>query len=195
MNNNEKLEKILLRYRINENHNDDFFNEEMNSTNRLFGLKDLLEFYQANKEWKVIEIGSYAGASAELISNYVGEITCCDIWEQYIMPLSRATKVYEEFLLTKERNKNIIEIKKQSSKLANEYADDFFDMVYIDADHSYKSVKTDISSWFKKVKQGGIICGHDYYMEEVKKAVDEFFGEEKVKYFRDSSWSYKKNKD
>ena len=28
MNNNEKLEKILLRYRISENHNDDFFNEE-----------------------------------------------------------------------------------------------------------------------------------------------------------------------
>ena len=82
MNNNEKLEKILLRYRISENHKDDYFNEEMNSTNRLFGLNDLLKFYQANKEWKAIEIGSYAGASAELISNYVGEITCCDIWEQ-----------------------------------------------------------------------------------------------------------------
>jgi len=194
MNNNEKLEKILLRYRISENHNDDFFNEEMNSTNRLFGLKDLLEFYQANKEWKAIEIGSYAGASAELISNYVGEITCCDIWEQYITSPSRASRVYKEFLLTKERNKNIIEIKKESSKLANEYSDDFFDMVYIDADHSYRSVKTDISSWFKKVKQGGIICGHDYCMDGVKKSVDEFFKKEEIKYFRDSSWSYKKDK-
>lgn len=192
MNNDKKLKKILSRYRVSELHKDVYFNEKIDSVNRLFGLKDLLEFYDANKQWKAMEIGSYAGASAELISNYVGEITCCDIWEKYIAPLNRAIKVYEEFLLTKKRNKNIIEIKKESEKLFNEYEDNYFDMVYIDADHSYDSVKKDISNWFYKVKNGGIICGHDYYMEEVKKAVDEFFGEGKVKYFRDSSWSYKK---
>jgi len=51
------------------------------------------------------------------------------------------------------------------------------DLVFIDADHSYSSVWTDITTWLPKIRKGGIICGHDYIQDipEVKKAVDEFF--------------------
>jgi len=38
------------------------------------------------------------------------------------------------------------------------------DFVYIDADHSYKSVKEDINAWAPKVREGGIVAGHDYYL-------------------------------
>lgn len=53
-----------------------------------------------------------------------------------------------------------------------------FDLIFIDADHSYDAVKQDIEVWYPKLKKGGIICGHDYidYIEYgVKQAVDEIF--------------------
>lgn len=43
------------------------------------------------------------------------------------------------------------------------YNDEFFDFVYIDADHAFDFVMQDIIEWSKKVKPGGIVSGHDYY--------------------------------
>ena len=40
--------------------------------------------------------------------------------------------------------------------------DDSLDFVFIDANHKYEFVKADIEGWFKKVKKGGIISGHDF---------------------------------
>ena len=37
------------------------------------------------------------------------------------------------------------------------------DFVFIDAEHSYESVKEDVNGWAKKVRHGGIVSGHDYY--------------------------------
>lgn len=55
---------------------------------------------------------------------------------------------------------------------------DKVDFVYVDADHSYEGVWTDLCTWFAKVRDGGIIGGHDYdhpNFPGVKKAVDRFF--------------------
>lgn len=39
--------------------------------------------------------------------------------------------------------------------------DDLFDLVFIDADHSYSSAIADIRSWWPKVREHGLLCGHD----------------------------------
>lgn len=44
-----------------------------------------------------------------------------------------------------------------------------FDLVFIDADHSFEAVKQDIDNWSKKCI--GIIAGHDFELESVNKAV------------------------
>jgi glycosyltransferase involved in cell wall biosynthesis len=52
------------------------------------------------------------------------------------------------------------------------------DFVYIDADHSYKGVWQDLCVWFPKIRNGGIIGGHDYNHPDhqgVTTAVIEFF--------------------
>ena len=69
----------------------------------------------------------------------------------------------------------IVWIKKPSVEAAKEIDDESIDLVFIDANHKYRSVKTDIIAWQPKVKAGGILCGHDYCPAEtgVYRAVNE----------------------
>jgi predicted O-methyltransferase YrrM len=62
-----------------------------------------------------------------------------------------------------------------SSDAARMYQDEFFDFVYIDGDHRYSAVKTDLELWYPKVSRGGFLAGHDYVKTTgVIKAVTEF---------------------
>lgn len=49
-----------------------------------------------------------------------------------------------------------------SVEAADWVADASLDLVFIDADHTYKSVSADIRAWLPKVRPGGILAGHDY---------------------------------
>lgn len=49
-----------------------------------------------------------------------------------------------------------------SPECAAEFADGYFDFVYVDADHGYEAVAQDLEAWWPKVAQGGIFCGDDY---------------------------------
>lgn len=44
------------------------------------------------------------------------------------------------------------------------FEDGSLDFVFIDANHEYGHVKDDIREWAKKVRVGGIVSGHDYYV-------------------------------
>jgi hypothetical protein len=63
-----------------------------------------------------------------------------------------------------EIKKGIVQIERGFSDIKmRELADDSLDWIYIDAAHDYKSVKQDLDIAFCKVKNGGIIAGHDYH--------------------------------
>lgn len=65
-------------------------------------------------------------------------------------------------------------VRGSSVEMARKYDDQYFDFVYLDADHSYESVKSDILAWRSKIKVGGWLCGHDYNVfPGVNKAVNE----------------------
>ena len=49
-----------------------------------------------------------------------------------------------------------------STDAAQRYEDEFFDVVYIDADHTFASVFADLEAWAPKLKDGGRLMGHDY---------------------------------
>lgn len=71
-------------------------------------------------------------------------------------------------------------VRMDSLTAARLFPERYFDLVFIDADHSYEAVKADIKAWLPLVKDGGLLTGHDYGGKKtgVKKAVDEIFGEE-----------------
>lgn len=89
----------------------------------------------------------------------------------------RYTKVYNMF----SHYDNVEIIRKRSTEALETFDNNYFDWVYIDADHSYEGCLLDLNLADKKVKPTGIICGHDYLAEGysregfgVNDAVDEF---------------------
>lgn len=54
------------------------------------------------------------------------------------------------------------------------FDDGFFDLVFIDGDHTYAGSAADLAAWWPKLRAGGVFCGDDYSWSEVKRAVDEF---------------------
>jgi len=49
-----------------------------------------------------------------------------------------------------------------SLEAALSFDDNSLDFVYIDASHVFIDVLRDCIVWYKKVKVGGVLCGHDY---------------------------------
>jgi hypothetical protein len=56
-------------------------------------------------------------------------------------------------------------------------------LVFLDDNHTYEYVSKELKSWWPKIKQGGVLCGDDYWMSDVSKAVDEFVQFNKLKLF------------
>jgi predicted O-methyltransferase YrrM len=78
----------------------------------------------------------------------------------------------------------IVPVRKTSTEAASTFDDNFFDLIYIDAGHTYDDVKNDITAWKPKLKVGGIIGGDDYGKDVwtgVYTAVNEMFGKDNVK--------------
>lgn len=64
-------------------------------------------------------------------------------------------------------------IKATSIEASGLMGDRAFDFVFLDGDHSYEAVKADIEAWLPKVREGGMICGHDESHRTVRAALAE----------------------
>lgn len=84
---------------------------------------------------------------------------------------------YKFILKEKYKNDERVEIVQNfSQNFLMSLEDNYLDFCYIDADHSYEAVFSDLGLSLLKVKNGGFIMGHDYTPRflGVIKAVDEF---------------------
>lgn len=69
-------------------------------------------------------------------------------------------------------------IREDSDQAGQRFKDQSLDFVYLDADHSEQGVWDDLCTWASKIRQGGIIAGHDFGHPDfpgVKRAVQRFF--------------------
>ena len=139
------------------------------------------------------ELGFKIGAEIGIAEGYFSEVICkqnrgvrlfcIDSWLYY--------KGYRDFRKRSQYNGlekrarerlepfGCIVIKKFSMDAVKDFKDESLDFVYIDAHHGYDYVKEDIREWTKKVRKGGIVSGHDYYImksgnDGVVRAVNEY---------------------
>lgn len=82
-----------------------------------------------------------------------------------------------QIVLEKFKNYNNVTAMKMDSLSASKIiVDEELDFAYIDASHSYIDVLADIHAWWPKIRNGGMLCGHDYCdrWPGVMQSVDEF---------------------
>ncbi len=76
---------------------------------------------------------------------------------------------------------NVALIPEYSEPASKNFGSESVELVYIDANHEYDSVKLDLNCWYSKVTIGGMLCGHDANREGVYTALDEFSKQEELR--------------
>jgi len=174
--------ELMIKHYYN---NDNIFGENWFSFPNLY--RKAVE--QAKDGDIFVEIGAWKGRSASYlaveIANSKKDITLyvVDTWNGSIehsdMDLSNLYDVFLENM--KPVEDYYFPLKLTSLDASKKFKDLSLDFIFIDGSHEYKDVKMDIEKWLPKVKKGGILAGHDYYVGEndwfsgVKKAVNEKF--------------------
>ncbi len=129
---------------------------------------DLAKLF-AELEFKIgAEIGTLRGDYAEVLCQEIPNLTlfCVDPYREYkVSRLWHKQKDLDDaYKIAQDRLKNykVKFIRDFSVPVAEKFKDDSLDFVYIDANHTFRNVVDDIDSWYKKVRPGGIISGHDF---------------------------------
>ena len=139
-----------------------------------------------------VELGVQQGEFSEaILQTWQGKkLYLIDCWEHqetgYVDIANVNNNIHEQlYQITVKRTlpyKDRIEIiKKYSSDAVIDFQDKSLDFVYIDANHKYESVLQDMNLWYPKIKNGGLLAGHDciddvsaWGMFGVLSAVNEF---------------------
>jgi hypothetical protein len=163
--------------------NEQIFNSLNGKATSAFQLCDISTY---------LEIGVREGNTFSSRINVVKQksvaIDCWDLFEtpsQNDMGRSReeAKNQYQKLLNANLNNPKVEIIKSFSNNvdIVNKFNDDYFDLIFIDGDHSYDGAKEDLNKWWSKCNT--LFCGHDYMLTKtvwngvtcgVKDAVDEF---------------------
>lgn len=148
----------------------------------------------------IAEVGTFLGNTAKhfLRNDDVSQVVCVDTWfavnDDGASLEQMRRDIFGEFQknCAQEIASGRIEVLKSMSVPAAKILkfsgwSARFDLVYIDASHDYESVKADIEAWLPLVRDGGILCGHDFEVIRpdtgeimfpgVRQAVEEAFGD------------------
>lgn len=111
----------------------------------------------------VVECGVASGISAEIILQNARpkSLLLVDTWDSERYGVECKKLVLTRF--AKEIDSGLIEVRQgYSFDVLAELADNSIDWVHIDTNHSYETTKRELELCRRKLKQGGLIVGHDY---------------------------------
>ena len=141
------------------------------------------------------EVGLFRGRNARTMFRSIPGLKLYGIEAYAAQPYSTRHKNEPRYdrnrmmALSRLKDRNITIIENFSEEAVQEIPYDSLDFVYIDADHSYDYVMTDIILWSRRVRKGGIVSGHDYigpkdyrhkFDINVKEAVDDYIAIHKI---------------
>lgn len=119
-------------------------------------------FVEQGRPMRFVEVGVYKGQSvAYFIEEAIAHLSKEAIPEIHLVDLGLENHgALRNLEPVRHMIKNSFDM--ASVEAAERYGDRYFDVVFIDADHAYESVRDDIRAWLPKVRPGGIIAGHDF---------------------------------
>lgn len=129
-----------------------------------------------NERWLTgvgVEVGTHLADYAKIIlDNWAGRcLYCVDPWKNPPGYESQAKFLWGEGTREDHYQKAKLSLRPYghrarmlrcvSEDAANIIQDSTLDFVYLDGDHSYEAVYSDLNWWWPKLKSGGVMLGHD----------------------------------
>lgn len=158
--------------------------------------KPIFEKYKINV---ICELGVREGKNFhDMIESNPTEAVAVDPWKEdgiqsrndLGQKQAQLDALYENFKKSTADKPFVKIFRDYSFNVVKEFPDEYFDVVYIDADHTYQACLQDMRDWYPKVKKGGVLCGDDYRVANFRgvvfgviEAVDTFTKENKVDFF------------
>lgn len=140
-------------------------NSDRNALKKIANMVD-------NPNMVIVEVGSWKGNTTSILGKIAkewnGTVYAVDHWRGNNGTWNKdiATK-YDVFKIFR-NNMEILGLEDTVKPLVMEsssgvglFKENSLDIVFLDGNHTYQGIKEDISMWLPKVKNGGIICGHD----------------------------------
>jgi spermidine synthase len=113
--------------------------------------------------------------STRLFNQYTKDVTTVDI---------ELSKEMKKLLLY---FPNIKFVQEDSIEYLNSIPNQSFDVIYIDTTHDYGRTREELLLSYEKVKENGIISGHDYNTDAVANAITSTFKYPDIEIYLDSS--------
>ena len=122
--------------------------------------KRLVQLFGEHGLTEGAEIGVDRGRFSEYMFTVIPglHLYCVDPWRWKLRGESRYNSTV---MRLSDRNATII--RKDAMDARYDVADESLDFVYIDGDHTFDYVMSDLIWWAKKVRYGGMVAGHDAY--------------------------------
>lgn len=110
---------------------------------------------------------------------------CVDFYEPHIdYDTSRSKEDMEKYEDIARKNLGLYDgryiLHKKESAEAAKGINAELDFILLDAEHTYSGIKSELESWYPKLKKGGHMFVHDTHTPDVYKAVKDFKTENKI---------------
>ncbi len=164
---------------------------------------------QGTGPFHILEVGSWAGGSAitwaEALTRHHranGRVVCVDPWKPYFDVKKRPDAavyremsdalandtIYELFLhniTTAGHAGLVLPLRGAATSMLPALSRNYFDLVFVDGDHSYAAVLADIQAAAGLIKDGGLLCGDD--LERQSFEIDQAYARTQIEsdYIRD----------
>ena len=124
----------------------------------------------ASKSPRIAEVGSWRGRSTYVLAKSTpGMVYAIDTWAGSAEHKEELAAKPKDWLFLDFKNNmsgvDNITVSRTSSLVAASQCFEAglkLDMIFIDASHDYAGVRADIVAWLPNLREGGIMCGHDY---------------------------------
>lgn len=149
----------------------------------------------------ICEIGVFSGKNFEEMIRHNPEVAVAvDSWiddgvisrNDGGLSQEMLNHLFEEFSKSMQHKPFVKIYREYSFDAVKHFKDEYFDLIYIDADHSYEGCLRDMNDWYPKVKKGRFLLGDDYRIYEgrrkgikfgVIEAVQEFAKKNNLDFF------------